>query len=217
TIAAERNRIECVKLLLAVPGIDVNKSDALHGAAGHGSTEIVKLLLAVPGIDINKKNYRNSTPLDETRWYGSRQHRECAKLLEDALAAQQTHAPGTAKPTVKTAQTGSDTTFDGLDSHISRIDYMTAGNATLKLYKKRLLTLLPMIKEGKGVDVTIPDSKGNTSLHYACGIGDVELVKWLLEHGANANAKTDKGKSPRQCIGKNRDSITLLLRQYGGN
>ncbi len=81
--AAENGHTECVKLLLAAPGIDVNKPDddgetPLYRAAENGHTECVKLLLAAPGIDVNKDR-----PL---YWAAKFGHMEIVKLLEAAGA-----------------------------------------------------------------------------------------------------------------------------------
>ena len=56
--AAANNHTECVKLLLAAPGIDVNKVNQennypLYAAAYNGQTECVRLLLAAPEIKVN--------------------------------------------------------------------------------------------------------------------------------------------------------------------
>lgn len=104
-----------------------------------------------------------------------------------------------------------------LEHFIARIQSMKATSSN-KLYRTRLLQLLPMILEGEDVNLTLPETKGNTALHYACGLGDVELVTWLLENGANPNKLTDKGMSPYKCAGgKQVKTIQNLLREYGGN
>ncbi len=42
----------------------------------------------------------------------------------------------------------------------------------------------------------IKDMYGNTLLHVAASMGDVELVELLLENGANPNAKNEYGETP---------------------
>lgn len=101
-----------------------------------------------------------------------------------------------------------------LQTHINRISTMPVSNETFALYRKRLLMLLPMIQNGANVNTTTVETKGNTALHYACGLGDYVLVQWLLQHGANPNAVTDKGKRPSQCSFS--DTVQRLLKQYGG-
>ncbi len=63
-------RTECVRLLLAAPGIDVNMANIdkygenpLQKAAEKNRTECVRLLLAAPGIDVNKGNNYDVSPL----------------------------------------------------------------------------------------------------------------------------------------------------------
>lgn len=75
---------ECVKLLLAAPGINVNipngrhESTALHVAAKDGNAEYLKMLLAVPGIEVNKPDCVFLTPLHRAV---RNNHIECVKLL----------------------------------------------------------------------------------------------------------------------------------------
>lgn len=103
-----------------------------------------------------------------------------------------------------------------LDSFISGLQGMYTTDDTISLYRKRLLTLLPLIRNGEKVDITLKETKGNTALHYACGIGDYDLVECLLRLGANPNAVTDKGATPMKCAGgRNVDAIRALLRRYG--
>ena len=78
--ASSRGQTEIVKLLLAVPGIDVNIGEPLVDAASRGHTEIVKLLLAAPGIDVNK-----DSPL---RSAASQGHSEIVELLKAAGARE---------------------------------------------------------------------------------------------------------------------------------
>ncbi len=79
-------------------------------------------------------------------------------------------------------------------------------------FRSRLLKLLPRIAQGEPVDIILPGSKGNTALHYACAIGDVELVKTLLQLGADTRLRTHKGASPRDCAdGPHRRQILELL------
>ncbi len=79
-------RAECLKLLIAVPGIEINKADK-HGnlplchAARDGHTECVRLLLGVHGIDVNKANKDGKTPLRIATEKGLT---ECAELLRAA-------------------------------------------------------------------------------------------------------------------------------------
>lgn len=103
---------------------------------------------------------------------------------------------------------------DGLTDIISRLEKTTYRSATDKLYRKRLLTLLPEVMLLNDASWTTPDYKGNTALHYACGLSDVELVQWLIDHGADLEMSTEKGASIDACVGgKNAHQIKALLKE----
>lgn len=103
---------------------------------------------------------------------------------------------------------------DGLCDIISELENTTAKSATDKLYRKRLLTLLPLIQMSGDANLTLPETKGNTALHYACGMSHLPLVEWLLAHGANTEAVTDKGATVDACVsGKNARAIAEKLSQ----
>lgn len=48
----------------------------------------------------------------------------------------------------------------------------------------------------RGADVTLTDNDGDTALHGAAEIGNVEIVRMLLAKGVNANAKNRVGGTP---------------------
>ena len=51
-----------------------------------------------------------------------------------------------------------------------------------------------------GANVNVSKNKGTgTPLHYACAQGQLEVVKLLLENGADVNAKNDEGKNSFRC------------------
>ena len=58
---------------------------------------------------------------------------------------------------------------------------------------------LPSVKylvEEFGADVNVPDSWGYTPLHYAAVRGDLEMIRYLVEKGANVETLTRLGMSP---------------------
>ena len=105
---------------------------------------------------------------------------------------------------------------DGLTRMVEKVKGEEGTSASEKLYRKRLLTLLPLIRQSGNVNLTTPETKGNTALHYACSLGEVGLVECLLKLGADPNARTDKGATPLHCAGgKDALRIQSVLRQYG--
>lgn len=97
-LAAYNGHNECVRHLLAVPGIDVNKTQvfynttALIKAALNGHTECVRLLLAAPGINVNHVDINHRTALGSAAEHG---HAECVRLLLSApgIDVNQTRPP----------------------------------------------------------------------------------------------------------------------------
>lgn len=55
--------------------------------------------------------------------------------------------------------------------------------------------------------------KGSTALHMAVKQGDVEVVKTLLQHGADPNLKNARGESPLDIAKEHgHDTIVPLLK-----
>jgi len=52
-------------------------------------------------------------------------------------------------------------------------------------------TLLARLQAGENIDKT--NKKGQTLLHYAADIGDLDLMKFAIENGADVNKKDEKG------------------------
>lgn len=104
---------------------------------------------------------------------------------------------------------------DGLSAILREIEATRYSGAAERLYQKRLSTLLPLVMLMGNPSYTNPDYKGNTALHYACALGHVALVKWLVEHGADLEARTEKGAGLDACVsgGKNGEAIKLILQQ----
>lgn len=69
-----------------------------------------------------------------------------------------------------------------------------------------------------GADVNVEDEEGGeTPLHCAAYWGNIEIVKVLLENGAEVNHQTKDGKTPLYCAEKGKQKETVnLLKQHGG-
>jgi len=83
-IAAERGDLQSLRMLLAVPGIEINKSGllgntALHLAAINGHAHCIEALLQVSGIDPDSRNHLNQSPLDLAI---RGEFKECVELLQ---------------------------------------------------------------------------------------------------------------------------------------
>lgn len=103
---------------------------------------------------------------------------------------------------------------EGLAAILSDIEAAAYRTATEKLYQKRLISLLPLVMVMHDASFTSPDFKGNTALHYACGLSHVELVRWLVNHGADLEARTEKGATIDACVGgRHAGAIKNILKQ----
>lgn len=103
---------------------------------------------------------------------------------------------------------------DGLGELVRELENRKYKTAVEKLYQKRLLTLLPQIMEGSDINNVLSNANGTTALHNACGLSHVEIVQWLVDHGADLDAKTAKGASIDDCVGgANAKEIRAILRK----
>ncbi len=177
---------------------------ALHYSCAIGSLSITRWLLA-HGANPNAVTNAGKRPI------------ECVAHDNRAAIIQALKAHGAISPTPQpTYNAGGHRSRAGLDPLIARMAALRCKHATSALYQKRLLTLLPMIRNGAPVDITLPETKGNTALHYACAIGSLSITRWLLENGANPNAVTNAGKRPIQCVANdNHNAIVQALRAHG--
>jgi ankyrin repeat protein len=67
----------------------------------------------------------------------------------------------------------------------------------------------------KGANINKKDERGNTSMHVACRIGNIELVKLLLSwKEVNINEKNDWKNTPlhKACKNNHTEIVELLLR-----
>jgi uncharacterized protein len=78
---------------------------------------------------------------------------------------------------------------------------------------------------GLGLDVNQADSRGDTPLHGACLRGADTIVQYLVDHGADVNAKMKQGFTPLDvAMGKSvfgqlpvpHDSTVALIKKLGG-
>jgi len=61
---------------------------------------------------------------------------------------------------------------------------------------------------------TMPDGRGDQPIHHASRNGDTEIVRILIEHGADVNARNPRGHTVLSCAGGHGhlDCLQLLLK-----
>jgi uncharacterized protein len=67
----------------------------------------------------------------------------------------------------------------------------------------------------RGVDVDTPDPSGSTPLMAAARIGDPELLRFLLDHGANLGAVSSCGNALDVAVANHREDAAALLKARG--
>ena len=176
---------------------------ALHYSCAIGSLSITRWLLR-HGANPNAVTDAGRRPI------------ECEAHDNRAAIIQALKDYGAITPTPAPTYNSGYSSRSSLDPLIARMAALRCKHSISALYQKRLLTLLPMIRNGANVDITLPETKGNTALHYSCAIGSLSITRWLLQHGANPNAVTNAGKTPMQCVGHdNRAAIIQALKAHG--
>ncbi len=214
--AAEAGHTDIVQMLIAA-GADVSKGTLTQGvplaaAARGGHTEIVKLLLERPEIDTDIR-------IDSET---ARKYPEIAELLKAAKRKkleknEEVSTPENSDSSLSVdedVQVAAGQDSDSLTALIDTLSQTEYNNATLKLYQKRLLGILPRIAAGESVNTIIENANGTTALHNACGLGHYDIVKWLLDNGADCSLRTAKGASVETCIGNDPEgNIAELIKQ----
>ncbi|HYL39182.1 MAG TPA: ankyrin repeat domain-containing protein [Bryobacteraceae bacterium] len=190
----------------ALPGGET----ALMTAAATGNVEAAKALLD-HGADRNaQERDRGQTAL---MWAASEKHPEMVRLLIERHADVNARSKGGFTPLLFAARAGdvesarlllaaganlNDTAPDGSSPlvvasasvvAIASKDYKL--NVSPSDHEKLALFLLE-----RGADPSRTDGFGHTALHVAVETGKVELVKALLAHGANPNARMIKDEPP---------------------
>lgn len=199
------------------------------------NADMVRLLLEL-GADANEKNEKGATARDIAK---ADNKTNVLKVLDELApapapepAAELTPAPATEEsaeskasgstPQPAVAEQKSETktvsveALEKLKPLYNRLVRLKCKEEYSALCQKRLLHLLDNIRNGGDINMTTEETKGSNALHNSCSLGSLSITKWLLENGADPNAKTAEGADPITCVGDdNRDAIISLLKQFG--
>jgi ankyrin repeat protein len=212
---------------------------ALHIAAGWGHESVVLLLLD-KGADINAKTSGNLTALHLAVGYG-KENVALILLNKGANVQEKTTANiaifilaqnlGSIEPTkIVRAQLDELEKYSGIER--TSLDFAVAsGNmAFMKhllrhgaegsiwgLYTAVILGHKDIVRLllDCGVAATGRTDEGMTILHHVASRGDIEMAWWLLEKGADPEAKNDQGITPAQlAVFNGHTSVANLFHRY---
>ena len=188
--ACKDGSVEEVKMLLAMPGIDINKADndcctPLYRASYMGHADIVKMFLKKPGIDFNKTNYSGKTPLYSASRYG---HTEIVRMLLAMPGIDINKANRYDWTPISSASSQGHTeivkmllAMPGID--INKADHF--GKAPLDASYMGHTEIVRMLLAMPGIDINQANNDNMTPLCMASYRGHIEIVKMLLAYGAD--------------------------------
>ncbi len=198
------------------------KGDELMGAAIQGDLETVKSLID-SGMDVNyTESQSKATPLIAACWRG---HRDVARYLVDAGANVNAQNAQGDTPVILAA--GSKQFKElvpfllskGADASAVRKDNMNAvWNLVVKVgrYDAKDLAATAKLLAEQGASVTLPINEDFTPLMFASREGSLEMVRFLVENGADVNAETGKGWTPlRLAVEGEHDGVAVYLKSKG--
>ncbi|ORX42663.1 ankyrin [Piromyces finnis] len=77
--------------------------------------------------------------------------------------------------------------------------------------EKENINLVKYLIEDIGLDINIQNKDGCTPLHYACEQGNENIVKYLIEKGADTSIKNNNGRISLHCTCKaKRESVNIV-------
>ncbi|XP_028847805.1 ankyrin repeat and SOCS box protein 9-like isoform X2 [Denticeps clupeoides] len=182
----------------------------LHGTCLQGHAACAKLLLE-RGADVNLPTIDWKTPLSLACEGGSV---ACVNLLLQFGASLQSTCTSTS-PIHQAAAKGHTECIESLLKYGADIDQWTDDAGTplnVACAHQQLGTVEKLLQLGADVN---KGKDGNSSLHTAAELSNLELVNTLLEHGADHTARNKEGRRPQEMAPPN-SAVEKLLKRGGG-
>jgi len=215
SVACARGNVAMVNLLLdakADPnGALVSGETPLMTAVDKGNMDAARALVE-HGADVNVKESRGGQTA--LMWAAANKYPEIVKLLVEHGADVRARSKGDFTPLLFAAQQG--------DVESGRTVLQAGADVNEGRKKDRMTALMVAAASGnkefsvllmdKGANPGLIDESGSTALHYAAlDEKRAELVKALLEHGANPNARTTEDSRKNTTSGVSLKGATPLF------
>lgn len=207
--AANAGHLKATEFLVA-RGADVQIKNEiggspLHEAAENGHVEMIRYLVG-KGVDINVASNTKATPLheaaenghaDAVAWLLKHGANRNARDLSDKLPVDLAIAES--RTDAVKVLLGNGSLLRDRKSYANQLLFQSAGNAGVIAFlldhKADVNTHTPL-RDPYG-ETGPPLSEGNeTPLQKACGRGNTDAIRFLIERGAKVNARDAKGTTP---------------------
>lgn len=167
----------------------------LHYAAAYGSENALGFLID-DATTIDKRSYQNWTPLHEACYYGNEM---CARMLIQSEANKEAKTESARTPLHLAADNNNLNCVKLLVEYGANID-AESENKWTPLHLVSMKSHLNAVSSAEflitnGADINCKDDQGLTPLHWAVFYNAEEMVKLLLQKGADKTIESKKGKT----------------------
>ncbi len=218
-LAISQGKVKAAKLLLEAKNATTNPTDSngltpLHKSATVGNKEMVQLLLD-KGAELHAKDPNGNTALHLAAYFGKE---DAVKILLERKAAVDARSHKDTTPLDYAVLQGQEGVVkilleQGALANVKTVDLLNILSLALK---KGHLSIAKVLLEAKNATTNQTDSNGFTFLQAAVLTGDTEIVKFLLDEGADVSVKAPKGKTLLHlAAGTGKDEMVDLLLQRG--
>ena len=123
---------------------------------------------------------------------------------------------GAHTPIILAADRGNNFVVEMLLKAGAKVDPFTEPSAQSALqhatYRNNFKLVKILVKAGADVNFQAVDKTGDTALHVAVSNGNIEIINYLLKHGANPTIKSEDGVTPLSLAdeGGNKEVISII-------